>query len=73
VTYGSSHIQAVAFLSGGRVDAHTILTYGQSEDPTSPYSSDQTRMFSNKQWVAFAFTPSEVHRQLVSTRVVHGG
>ena len=36
VTYGSSHIQAVAFLSGGRVDARTILTYGQSEDPTSP-------------------------------------
>jgi acyl-homoserine-lactone acylase len=73
VTYGSSHIQAVAFLSGGRVDVHTILTYGQSEDPTSPYSSDQTRMFSNKQWVTFAFTPSEVHRQLVSVRVVHGG
>jgi hypothetical protein len=30
-------------------------------------------MFSHKQWVAFAFTPSEVHQQLVSTRVVHGG
>ena len=33
ITYGSSHIQAVPFLDGGRVDARTILTYGQSEDP----------------------------------------
>jgi acyl-homoserine-lactone acylase len=73
VTYGSSHIQAVAFLSGGRVNVRTILTYGQSEDPTSPYSSDQTRMFSDKKWVTFAFTPSQVHRQLVSIRVVQGG
>ena len=60
VTYGSSHIQAVAFLPGGRVGVHTILTYGQSEDPTSPYSSDQTRMFSDKQWVTFAWTRAEV-------------
>jgi acyl-homoserine-lactone acylase len=73
VTYGSSHIQAVAFLPGGRVNVHTILTYGQSEDPTSPYSKDQTRMFSDKQWVRFAFTPAAVRRQLVSSQVVQGG
>jgi acyl-homoserine-lactone acylase len=73
VNYGSSHIQAVAFLSGGRVSVRTILTYGQSEDPTSPYSSDQTRMFSDKQWVHFAWTPAQIHRRLVSSQVVHGG
>jgi acyl-homoserine-lactone acylase len=72
VNYGSSHIQAVAFLPGGRVSAHTILTYGQSEDPTSPYSSDQTRMFSEKKWVDFAWTPGQIHRHLVSTQVVRG-
>jgi acyl-homoserine-lactone acylase len=73
VTYGSSHIQAVAFLPRGRVSVHTILTYGQSEDPTSPYSSDQTRMFSDKQWVHFAWTRGEVLRRLVSSQVVRGG
>jgi acyl-homoserine-lactone acylase len=72
VDYGSSHIQAVAFLSGGRVSVHTILTYGQSEDPTSPYSSDQTRMFSDKKWVNFAWTPAEIQRRLVSSQVVRG-
>jgi acyl-homoserine-lactone acylase len=69
VTYGSSHIQAIAFLSGGRVSAHTILTYSQSEDPTARYSSDQTRMFAHKKWVDFAFTRAQIRRALIS--VVH--
>jgi len=73
VTYGSSHIQAVAFLSGGRVNARTILTYGQSEDPHSPWSSDQTRLFSRQKWVHFAFTPAQVRRHAVTTEVVRGG
>ncbi|CAI9408757.1 penicillin acylase family protein [Nocardioides sp. T2.26MG-1] len=72
ITYGSSHIQAISFLPGGRVDARTILTYGQSEDPRSPYSSDQTRMFSRKQWVRFAWTDAQVRRDLVRRFVVHG-
>ncbi len=72
ISYGSSHIQAVAFLDGGRVDARTILTYGESMDPTSPYSSDQTRMFSRKRWVHFAFTPRQVRRDAVRTYTVSG-
>jgi acyl-homoserine-lactone acylase len=73
VTYGSSHIQAIAFLSGGRVLARTILTYGEAEDPSSPWSSDQTRMFAHKRWVHFAFTPRQVRREAISTHVVRGG
>ena len=73
MTYGSSHIQAIAFLSGGRVNARTILTYGQSENPRSPWSSDQTRLFSRQQWVHFAFTPRQVRRHAVTTEVVRGG
>ena len=33
ITYGSSHIQAIAFLDDGRVLARTILTYSQYENP----------------------------------------
>jgi acyl-homoserine-lactone acylase len=72
VTYGSSHIQAVSFLPDGRLDAHTILTYGQSEDPGSPWSSDQTLMFSRKQWVDFPWTRTEIARQRVSQETVTG-
>jgi acyl-homoserine-lactone acylase len=65
ITYGSSHIQAIAFEEDGRVNARTILTYGQSEDPTSRWSSDQTRLFGAGRWVRFAWTPAEIAEDLV--------
>jgi acyl-homoserine-lactone acylase len=70
ITYGSSHIQAVSFLTGGGDDAHTNLTYGQSDDPTSPWSSDQTVLFSNKQWVDFPWTPAQIAAQQISQVVI---
>jgi acyl-homoserine-lactone acylase len=65
ITYGSSHIQAIAFEKGGRVNARTILTYSQNEDPTSKWSSDQTELFGAGKWVHFAWTPEEIQRDLV--------
>ncbi|MFL6022363.1 MAG: penicillin acylase family protein [Marmoricola sp.] len=72
ITYGSSHIQAISFLPDGVVDARTILTYGQSDDPTSPWSSDQTQLFSQKQWVSFPWTPAQVGADAISTITVTG-
>jgi acyl-homoserine-lactone acylase len=70
VTYGSSHIQSIAFLPDGKVDAKTILTYGQSEDPTRASHQDQTRMFSNQEWVSFPWTNAEIAAQHPVTKVV---
>ena len=67
ITYGSSHIQAVSFLPGGRTDARTILTYSQDENPLSAYSSDQTRLFSQGRWVRFAWTDAQIRADLVRT------
>ena len=72
VTYGSSHIQAISFLAGGAVDAHTILTYGQSDNPLSPWSQDQTLMFSRKQWVTFPWTATQIAAQKISAVTVTG-
>ena len=72
VTYGSSHIQAISFLDGGRVSARTILTYSQSENPRSRWSLDQTRLFSKERWVRFPFTPAQIRRQQVSRTVITG-
>jgi acyl-homoserine-lactone acylase len=72
VSYGSSHIQAVAFTDDG-VDAATILTYGLASDPTSPYSHDQTELFSRERWVDFPFTGEEIRQDQAFRRyVVHG-
>lgn len=71
ISYGSSHIQAVAFTDRG-VAAHTILTYGQSLDPRSRHSKDQTRLFSQERWVGFSFSPRQVRRNLLSRYRVSG-
>jgi acyl-homoserine-lactone acylase len=72
ITYGSSHIQSIAFTGRRGLSARTILTYGQSENPRSPYSSDQTRLFSQERWVRFPWTPQQVRRQLVRVERLRG-
>ena len=69
VTRGSSYIQAIAFRGRTEIEARTILTYSQYEDPASPWSDDQTRMFSNEQWVHFPWTAAQIRDQLVD--VIH--
>ncbi|MET7854382.1 penicillin acylase family protein [Streptomyces avermitilis] len=49
--YGIPHILARDFDG---------LTYGQSANPASPHYTDQTRLFSRKQWVTERFTKSEI-------------
>ncbi|HUS22919.1 MAG TPA: penicillin acylase family protein, partial [Aeromicrobium sp.] len=70
ITYGSSHIQAISFLPDGKVDAKTILTYGQSDNPTRDSQQDQTLLFANKQWVSFPWTDADITAQKVSKKTV---
>ncbi|MDO9455369.1 penicillin acylase family protein [Nocardioides sp.] len=71
ITYGSSHIQSIAFLKRG-LSARTILTYSQYENPRSPWSADQTRLFSHEKWVTFPWTAQQIRRQLVRTVRLRG-
>jgi acyl-homoserine-lactone acylase len=49
---GSSYVQVVTWHSGSACpDSRTILTYSEAQDPTSPHYRDQTRLWSNKQWL----------------------
>ena len=72
ITYGSSHIQAIAFKDRGKVQARTVLTYSQYENPRSRWSQDQTRLFSRGRWVTFPFTAAEVAKRLVRTVTIQG-
>jgi acyl-homoserine-lactone acylase len=61
VPHGSSFVMAAQFTGGEcPVDTRTILTYSQSTNPSSPYFADQTRMFSNKEWVREAFCKEDI-------------
>ena len=60
VTYsGSSYVQIVTFDPAGPV-ARAVLTYGLSTDPASPHAADQTRLYSEKRWVALPFHAADV-------------
>jgi acyl-homoserine-lactone acylase len=61
VDLGSSYIQAVQFPDGGcPVDARTLLTYSQSTNTESRFFSDQTQLFSDKEWVDTPFCEREI-------------
>ncbi|MFE4258604.1 penicillin acylase family protein [Streptomyces sp. NPDC056883] len=60
VVHGSSHIQAVGWDGGRCPVARTLLTYGQSSNPNSPYSADQTRLFSRERWVKARFCERDI-------------
>ncbi|MFD9409901.1 penicillin acylase family protein [Streptomyces sp. NPDC059989] len=60
VLHGSSHIQAVGWDGGRCPVARTLLTYGQSANPNSPYYADQTRLFSQERWVTSRFCERDI-------------
>ena len=59
IQHGSSFVMVTSF-TDGCPDDRSILTYSLSTNPKSPYFDDQTRMFSNKEWVDPPFCPREV-------------
>ena len=59
VANGTSFIYNVEFTADGPV-AEALLTYGESGDPTSPFFSDQTELFSAKQWRPILFTEAAI-------------
>ncbi|MEK6807204.1 MAG: acylase [Pseudomonadota bacterium] len=60
IRHGSSYVQVVSFDDSACPDVRTILTYSQSTNPASPHYADQSRLFSNKQWVQPPFCEADV-------------
>ena len=40
--------------------AEGFVTYSQSTDPASPYFEDMTQAYSDKQWIPWRFTESQI-------------
>lgn len=69
IRHGSSWIMTVEFTADGP-KSQGILTYSQSTDPTSPFHSDQTRAYSQKQWDDLLFSEEAVEAAVVSRKTV---
>jgi len=58
---GSSFIQVVTWPRRGACPVgSTILTYSESSNPASPHFADQTKLFSNKQFLPDRFCPAQI-------------
>jgi acyl-homoserine-lactone acylase len=57
---GASFIMAAAFDPNGVPRGEAVLSYSQSENPESPHYADQTRLFSQKQWLPMRFTEQQI-------------
>ena len=57
---GNSYIQVVSWTADGRVDPRGILTYSQSEDSASPHYADQTKLYSQGQWLKLPFHEKDI-------------
>ena len=70
---GSSFVMVAGFDRKGRPHGKAILTYSQSENPRSPLSSDQTKLFSAKRFLPMRFTERQIKADPSYRRVVVRG
>ncbi len=59
VQHGSSFVMAVQFTDGCPI-TNAIVTYSQSEDITSPWFKDQTRMYAEQEWNDMHFCQADI-------------
>ena len=61
-----------AEFTGGKcpVRAGTFVTYGESENQSSPHASDYTKAFSKKRWNPVPFCNADVRKKTLSKQKV---
>ena len=73
ISYGSSHIQAIAFKAARpAVGAHDPDLRRVDGPDAEDVSRDQTRLFSRERWVRFPWTDAQIRHDAVRTYVVRG-
>jgi acyl-homoserine-lactone acylase len=70
---GSSFVMTAGFDSSGRPSGQSVLSYSQSENPESPFYADQTRLFSQEQWLPMRFTEADIKADPAFSRKVVKG
>ena len=58
--HGATYLHAVSFNNGPCPESATLMAYSQSANPASPHYSDQTKLYSRKQWVTERFCEKDI-------------
>jgi len=69
VTGGTSIVMFTELQGGHEPLTKALLSYSQSEDPTSPYYEDQTQRLSKNEWITLPWTPASVTEEEISPTV----
>ena len=67
---GNSFIQAVTWNESECPIADVILVPSNSTNPESPHFSDQSKLYSNKEWVRFPFCEDEIEAAQIGETLV---
>ncbi|MGB1140113.1 MAG: penicillin acylase family protein, partial [Halioglobus sp.] len=62
---GNSYIQVVTWDDSECPIADVILVPSQSTNPESPHFADQTKLYSNKEWVRWPFCEEQIQAQQI--------
>jgi acyl-homoserine-lactone acylase len=68
ITNGPTYMQSVTFDADGPV-VEALLAFSQSGDNTSPFHRDQTRRYSDKDWISLPFSADEIADQAIGDLV----
>lgn len=69
ITYGTSFLLSLSYTDNGPV-AEAFLTYSESGDPSSEHYTDQTKLFSEKQWRPVLFETEDINKDVKSSVVL---
>ena len=67
ITSGPTYMQTVTWDDKGDVVAEALLGFSLSDDPENPHYSDQTRRYSEKDFIRLPFTNAEIQADLKSS------
>jgi acyl-homoserine-lactone acylase len=70
---GSSFVMTAGFDAKGKPSGSAILSYSQSENPDSPHYADQTKLFSQEQWLPMRFSNAQIKADPAYSRQVVTG
>ena len=68
INFGPTYMQSVTFDSGGPV-AEALLGYSQASDTTRPFHRDQSRRYSDKNWIRLPFSASDISSQAIGNKI----
>ena len=68
VVNGPTYMQAVTFDNNGPV-VEALLAFSQAGDTTRPFHRDQTRRYSDKNWIRLPFSANEVSKQAIGSKI----